>query len=91
MSFEEQKVRIEVVKSECKHYQQGDVIMIDGALIDKAASSNVCVTALSAIFPFVFALRKRVSPEALGFTGEVTAQCPDNCAPVVFKLIPFSE
>lgn len=91
MSFQEQKIRIEVLSSECKHYKKGDIISIDGALIDKAASGNICVTALSAIFPFVFALRKRVSPEALGFSGEVTAQCPDNCAPVVFKLIPYSE
>lgn len=87
----EDKVIIKVVKSECKLYNPGDQIFIDGPVIDASKSANVCVTALNAIFPFVFALRKKVSPEALGFEGEVTVQCPDYCAPVVFSLHPLAN
>ena len=89
--FKEDKIKIEVVNSQCKLYKPGDKIIIDGPLIDFDQSSNVCVTALNAMYPFVFALRKKVTPEALGFDGEVTVQCPDYCAPVVFKLVPFSD
>lgn len=39
----------------------------------------------------IFTLRKKVTPEALGFDGEVTVHCPDYCAPVVFTLVPFSD
>ena len=89
--FKEDKIKIEVVKTQCKLYQSGDKIIINGPLIDFDKSNNVCVTALNAVYPFVFALRKRVTPEALGFAGEVTVQCPDYCGPVVFKLEPFTE
>jgi uncharacterized repeat protein (TIGR04076 family) len=82
----ENKVMIKVIKSECKLYNPGDQILIDGPLIDTSKSANVCVTALNAIYPFIFALRKKVTPEALGFEGEVTVQCPDYCAPVIFSL-----
>ena len=90
-NFTEDKIKIEVLNSQCKLYKAGDRIIIDGPLIDFDKSSNVCVTALNAMYPFVFALRKKVTPQALGFDGEVTVQCPDFCAPVVFKLIPFTD
>ncbi len=89
--FKEDKIKIVVMNSQCKLYKAGDQIIIDGPLIDFDKSSNVCVTALNAMYPFVFALRKKVTPEALGFDGEVTVQCPDFCAPVVFKLVPFTD
>lgn len=89
--FKEKKVRIEVQSSECIHYKHGDKITIDGPLLDFERSDKVCVTALLAIYPFIFALRKGVSPEALGFKDKVLVQCPDNCAPVVFKLDQFTE
>ena len=89
--FKEQKVRIEVLSSQCKFYQPGDRITIDGPLIDFDRTDKVCVTALLAIYPFIFALRKGVTPEAMGFDGRVTVQCPDYCAPVVFTVAPFAE
>lgn len=77
----------EVIKSECKLYRPGDKIVVDGPLLNKERSGNVCVTALLSFFPFIFALRKGVTKEQLGFTDQVEVQCPDYCAPVVFKLI----
>jgi uncharacterized repeat protein (TIGR04076 family) len=81
-----EKVIIEVVRSQCKYYKLGDRIYIDGALVDMQRSSNICVTALSSFFPFVYAFRKGVTPEQMGFDEKVTVQCPDYCAPVVFEL-----
>lgn len=89
--FQEDKIRVEVIESQCKLYQPGDKITINGPLIDFSQSNNVCITALNSMYPFVFAMRKKVTPEALGFEGEVTVQCPDYCAPVVFKLSPVKE
>ncbi|TEB06082.1 hypothetical protein Psch_03124 [Pelotomaculum schinkii] len=89
--FAEQKIRIEVLQSQCKLYQPGDCITIDGPMIDFDRTDRVCVTALHAIYPFIFAMRKGVSPEAMGFDGKVTVQCPDYCAPVIFTVSPFTE
>lgn len=81
-----EKVMIEVVSSQCKFYKPGDRIYIDGALVDMQRTSNICMMALSAIFPFVYAFRKGVTPEQMGFSEKVTLQCPDYCGPVVFEL-----
>jgi len=81
-----EKVIIEAVSSQCKYYKPGDKIYIDGALVDMAKTDNICVMALQSFFPFVYAFRKGVTPEQMGFEGKITVQCPDYCAPVVFEL-----
>ena len=80
------KVIIEVIKSECNFYKPGDRIYLTGALIDSERSSNICVMALSSFFPFVYAFRKGVTPEQMGFGTSLQVQCPDYCAPVVFEI-----
>lgn len=81
-----ERVIIEVVSSECRYYKPGDRIYIDGALVDMQKTSNICMMALSSFFPFVYAFRKGVTAEQMGFGEKVTVQCPDFCAPVVFEL-----
>lgn len=81
-----EKVIIEVISSQCKYYKPGDRIYIDGAIVDMKRTANICVMAVSAIFPFVYAFRKGVAPDQMGFGEKVTLQCPDYCAPVVFEL-----
>ncbi|GBF31926.1 hypothetical protein DCCM_0110 [Desulfocucumis palustris] len=81
-----EKVIIEVVSSGCKFYKPGDRIYIDGALVDKEKSANLCMMALQSFFPFVYAFRKGVTAEQMGFGDKVTLQCPDYCAPVIFEL-----
>ena len=81
-----EKVILEVVSSECAFYKSGDRIYINGALVDLEKTSNLCLTAVSAMFPFVYAFRKGVTPEQMGFGEKITLQCPDYCAPVVFEL-----
>jgi len=84
--MQEKNVIAEVISSECKLYQEGDKMVIEGPLLNKEESGNVCITALQSFFPFIFALRKQVTPQELGFEKDVEVQCPDYCAPVVFRL-----
>lgn len=60
--FKEDKIKIEVLNSQCKLYKPGDQIIIDGPLIDFDKSSNVCVTALNAMYPFVFCPQEEGHP-----------------------------
>ena len=84
--MQEKKVVAEVVSSECKLYSEGDKLVFEGPLLNKEESAGICVNALQSFFPFVFALRKNVTPQELGFEQDVEVQCPDYCAPVVFRL-----
>ena len=79
----ENKIKLVVVKSDCPFYKEGDSIYFDGALIDKGKSGNLCMTALSAVFPFVYAARKGIVK-----TGAV--QCPD-CSESVEFIIEADE
>lgn len=81
-----EKVIIEVITSQCNFYKPGDKIYLNGALIDRERSGNICVMALSSFFPFVYAFRKGVTPEQMGFGKSLQVQCPDYCAPVVFEI-----
>jgi len=81
----EKKVKISVVSSKCDHYKEGDAIYLNGPFIDKEKSGEVCVTALNAIYPFVYAARKGVSGEDMGFP-DMIFQCPDCPEAVLFKI-----
>lgn len=71
-----EKVRITVKKTTCSHYKPGDRIFLDGAFIATEKSGPVCMTAINAIYPFIYAARKGVTAEQMGFS-ELTFQCPD--------------
>ena len=81
-----ENVVIEVIESKCGHYTVGDRIYIKDALIDKENSSEVCVMALQAFFPFIYAIRKGVTPDQMGFGEKLIVQCPDYCDSVVFEI-----
>ena len=84
----EKKLKVLVVSSKCDHYKVGDAIYIKGPLIDKEKSDEVCMTALNAIYPFIYAARKGVSGEDMGFP-DLTFQCPDCPEVVEFKIEPI--
>lgn len=75
----ENKVKLVVVKSLCSKYKVGDEIVFDGALIDKEHSASLCMMALSAVFPFVYAARK-------GTVRKAPVQCPDCGEGVEFEI-----
>lgn len=81
-----ENVVIEVIESKCSHYNKGDKIYIKNALIEKDKSSNICVMALQSFFPFIFAARKGVTSEEMGFGDKLVVQCPDYSEPVVFEI-----
>ena len=81
-----ENVIIEVLESKCDHYKPGDKIYIKDALIDMEKTKKVCVMALQSFFPFVFAARKGVTPQQVGFGDKFIVQCPDYCEPVVFEI-----
>lgn len=47
------KVKLVVIKSHCDLYKEGDEIVFDGPVIDKAKSGALCMTALQALYPYV--------------------------------------
>jgi uncharacterized repeat protein (TIGR04076 family) len=84
----ENKVKLLVKSSKCHWYKPGDAIYIEGPLLIKETSGNVCLTAVNAIYPFIYAFRKGVGKEAMGF-DELTFQCPDCPDTVEFTLTAY--
>jgi uncharacterized repeat protein (TIGR04076 family) len=81
-----ERVAVEVIKSSCELYKEGDKIFIDGPLVDKQRSANLCFMAIQSIFPFIYAFRKGVTSEQMGYGEKLIVQCPDYCGPVVFEI-----
>jgi len=75
----EQKVKLVVEASGCSCYQIGDEIIFDGPLLDKEKSGKLCMMALNALFPFVYAARK-------GVVTDHPLQCPDCAEKVTFRI-----
>jgi uncharacterized repeat protein (TIGR04076 family) len=81
----DKKVKITVLSSQCDHYKPGDVIYMNGAFVEKEKSADICLTALSSIYNFIYAVRKGVTGEEMGFPDQ-TFQCPDIAEKVEFKI-----
>lgn len=73
-----QKVCLEVQKSECAYYKKGEQIVFDGPLIQNN-DVKLCMTAMQALYPYVFAAR-------MGGVWEDEIQCPDCAEGVKFKV-----
>ena len=74
-----ERVRVIVTASGCPSYKAGDQIVFDGPDLNKEESGTLCMTALNALYPFVFAARK-------GFVWDSPIQCPDCGESVTFVL-----
>lgn len=87
MMLIENKIKVTVVSSKCDHYKKGDIIYLDGPLVDKEKTGNteICLTALNSIYNFIYAVRKGVTGEEMGFVDQ-TFQCPDIPEAVEFKI-----
>ena len=84
----EKKVKIVVKSSKCDMYKPGDEIHLNNSFIDKEKSANICLTAINAIYPFIYAARKGVIGEQMGFP-DMTFQCPDCPDVVEFTIVPL--
>lgn len=63
------KVKLVVVESHCDLYKEGDEIVFDGPVVNKEKSGALCMTALQALYPYVFAGRQ-------GRSGHRTSSVP---------------
>ena len=88
--FKEKQIKLVVKSSKCSHYKPGDEIYINKSMVDKEKSANVCLTALTAIYPFIYAARKHVTLDQMGFR-EMCFQCPDIEEMVEFYIIQYDE
>ncbi len=88
--YKDKKVKVVVESSTCDVYKPGDTIYIDRFLLDKERSGPVCLTALNAIYPFIYAARKGVTLEQMGYS-KMNFQCPDCDESAVFQLIAYDE
>jgi len=79
VTVKENKIKAVVVRSGCPLYAVGDAVYFDGPLLDKEKSGNLCMMALNAIFPFVYAARK-------GVIKDTPVQCPDCEEHVEFMI-----
>lgn len=74
------KVKLVVVKSGCDLYKAGDEIVFDGPVIQKEKSGALCMTAMQAVYPYVFAARQ-------GAVWQSLIQCPDCEETVLFRVM----
>ncbi len=58
MSYTDNKVKVTVVESMCPKYKVGDVIRFVGSEIDKEHSDRICMVAMNALYPFIYAFRR---------------------------------
>jgi hypothetical protein len=58
MSYADNKVKVTVIESHCPKYKVGDVICFEGSCLDKERSDNVCMVAMNALYPFIYAFRR---------------------------------
>ena len=78
--MENHPVKVTVLKSNCPHYQSGDEIYFEGALVAAEKSAKLCMVALNAIYPFVYAARRG------GWVKDTPIQCPDCAEAVEFQV-----
>ncbi len=78
--MEDHPVKLTVLESGCPHYKKGDEIYFNGAFVEAEKSAELCMVALNAVYPFVYAARRGGSVKP----GPV--QCPDCGESVTFKV-----
>lgn len=78
--MEDHPVRAVVLSSNCPRYQVGDQVVFEGAAINKEKSAEICMVAMTAIYPFVYAARRG------GSVKPSPVQCPDCEECVRFQI-----
>ena len=73
-------VKLTVISSQCPKYKAGDVICFEGAFINKEKSAALCMVALNAVYPFVYAVRRG------GDVKDGLIQYPDCAESVTFQV-----
>lgn len=87
----DKRVRIEVVRSECKLMEVGGSVYLDGPMIDYARSAPLCVTALLGIYPFIMTSRFGIESEKMGHKDGYRVSCPDRLVEFVVSTCADTE
>jgi uncharacterized repeat protein (TIGR04076 family) len=87
----DKRVRIEVVRSECKLMEAGGSVYLDGPMIDYAHSAPVCVTALLGIYPFVMTSRFGIESAKMGHRDGYRVCCPDRLVEFIVSTCVDTE
>lgn len=69
-----------VISSGCPRYSVGDKIVYAGPAVIKEESDNLCMVAMNAMYPMVYAMSRG------GMEAHAPVQCPDCKEAVVFEL-----
>lgn len=85
MSYADNKVKVTVIESLCPKYKPGDVICFEGSSLDKEKSDHVCMVAMNALYPFIYAFRRG------GNLKSGPYQCTDCGETVKFtiEIVPY--
>ena len=82
MEYTDRKVRVTVIESHCPKYREGDVICFTGSEIDKEHSDRICMVAMNALYPFIYAFRRggklRNGPDQCTDCGETVRFMIEN-------------
>ena len=71
-------VKIVVTHSKCNLMKKGDTIYFNGPVIDSAKSSQICITALLGIYPWVMASRLGIESSNLEWRNGYKVWCPEK-------------
>lgn len=88
--YRDKNIKLVIKESTCDVYKPGDEIYIEKYLVNKERSGPVCLTALQAIYPFIYAARKGVTLEQMGYS-EMSFQCPDCDETAIFTIETYED
>ena len=84
-------VKIVVTHSECDYMKEGDEIYFKGAVMDPAKSSQICITALLAIYPWVMSSRFGIESSTLEWHNGYNVCCPEKLVQFNIKQLDEEE
>lgn len=72
--------------SKCPFVKVGDLIVLEGTMVDLEETTSICSVALSAIQYSLFMMGKADSPSDYGRPDVYELQCPDPEERVIFEI-----
>lgn len=78
--MESKKIIATVIQTGCPRYKIGDKITYEGPAVVKEESDGLCMVAMNAMYPMVYAMSRG------GMAEHAPVQCPDCKEAVVFEL-----
>jgi uncharacterized repeat protein (TIGR04076 family) len=74
----DKNVKIVVTYSECAQMREGYTFFLKGPMLEFDRSSSICVTALLAIYPWIFTARFGIKSKDLEWNEGYHVWCPEK-------------